>query len=179
MEDDNVSIRLKHFMTVSELTPSVFADNCGIPRPTLSQLLNGRNKKISDVLVGMIHKAYPRLSVLWLLFGEGEMLVSEVSRDTSVMSGPEDFEFSLEFGGENSKFADGYTRNPEFSKENTVSMRGKRPYDSYMSDVYGSKNGDFLVKNRASVSEKPRSVVRITVFYDDNSYETFEPSERK
>jgi len=179
MEEDNVSIRLKHFMTVSGLTPSVFADNCGIPRPTLSQLLNGRNKKISDVLVGMIHKAYPRLSVLWLLFGEGEMLTPEVLKEASGMMGVKDEEFSFESGDENSKFTDGHTRNSEFSKENVVPKRNNPPYDSYMSDVYGAKNEDFFVKNRASFSEKPRSVVRITVFYDDNSYETFEPSERR
>ena len=75
MDDSNVAIRLKVFIDSQGLSHSQFADECGIPRPSLSQILSGRNKKISDVIVGQIHKAYPELSVLWLLFGEGAMLV--------------------------------------------------------------------------------------------------------
>lgn len=40
--------------------------------------MSGRNKKISDVLVGAIHKRFPELSVYWLLFGEGPMLKSDI-----------------------------------------------------------------------------------------------------
>lgn len=73
MEDQNVAIRLKGFIESEGLSHSQFADRCGIPRPSLSQILSGRNKKISDVIIGQIHKAYPELSILWLLFGEGSM----------------------------------------------------------------------------------------------------------
>lgn len=73
MDNDNVAIRLKGFIDSEGLSYSQFADKCGIPRPSLSQILSGRNKKISDVIIGQIHRAFPALSVLWLLFGEGSM----------------------------------------------------------------------------------------------------------
>ncbi len=76
MEDANVAIRLKGFIDSQGLTHSQFSDKCGIPRPSLSQILSGRNKKVSDVIIGQIHRAFPQLSVLWLLFGEGPMLTS-------------------------------------------------------------------------------------------------------
>lgn len=79
MEEDNVAIRLKGFIQALGVTNSQFADKCGIPRPSLSQLLGGRNKKISDVIVGQIHQAYPEMNVLWLLFGEGAMMVGSNS----------------------------------------------------------------------------------------------------
>ena len=60
-------------MDNQQIAISQFADNCQIPRPTMSQILNGRNKKISDELISKIHAAYPELSILWLMFGEGEM----------------------------------------------------------------------------------------------------------
>ena len=83
MNEDNVAIRLKGFIEQSGLTYSQFADKCGIPRPSLSQIISGRNKKISDVIVGQIHQAFPELSVLWLLFGEGSMIAkSEPCEDT-------------------------------------------------------------------------------------------------
>lgn len=65
--------RLKFFLETHQIAISQFADTCRIPRPTLSQILSGRNKKISDELITKIHNAYPELSVLWLMFGEGEM----------------------------------------------------------------------------------------------------------
>ena len=65
--------RLKLFMDINKIAISQFADTCNIPRPTMSQILNGRNKKISDELISKIHIAYPHLSVLWLMFGEGDM----------------------------------------------------------------------------------------------------------
>ena len=65
--------RLKQFIDTHEIPVTQFADNCRIPRPTLSQLLNGRNKKVSDEVISKIHQAYPNLSVLWLMFGEGNM----------------------------------------------------------------------------------------------------------
>lgn len=69
--------RLKFFMENRDITISQFADTCMIPRPTMSQILNGRNKKISDELISKIHVAFPELSVLWLMFGEGEMLINK------------------------------------------------------------------------------------------------------
>lgn len=59
--------RLKLFMDSESIGSTQFADACKIPRPTLSQILSGRNKKISDEVISKIHEAYPRLSVLWLL----------------------------------------------------------------------------------------------------------------
>lgn len=60
-------------MDSGKITISQFADTCGIPRPTMSQLMNGRNKRISDEVINKIHNGYPSLSIMWLMFGEGEM----------------------------------------------------------------------------------------------------------
>ena len=70
----DIVTRLKMFLDQTGISNSQFADTCEIPRPTLSQLLNGRNKKVSDEVIGKIHRAYPTLNVMWLMFGDGEML---------------------------------------------------------------------------------------------------------
>ena len=67
--------RLKKFLEHAGISNSQFADTCVIPRPTLSQLLNGRNKKVSDEVIAKIHRAYPTLNIMWLLFGDGEMIM--------------------------------------------------------------------------------------------------------
>ena len=73
----DVVSRLKYFMDSSGLTISQFADTCNIPRPTMSQLISGRNKRISNEIFDKIHNGFPNLSILWLMFGEGQMLVYE------------------------------------------------------------------------------------------------------
>ena len=72
--------RLKFFLHHNGITNSTFADTCDIPRPTLSQLLKGRNKKVSDELISKIHSAYPTLNIMWLMFGDGEMIVSGLKK---------------------------------------------------------------------------------------------------
>lgn len=67
--------RLRQFMTSLGLTNSQFADRADIARPTLSQILNGRNKKISNELIEKLHNVFPQLNILWLLFGDGPMLL--------------------------------------------------------------------------------------------------------
>ncbi|MCM1153010.1 MAG: hypothetical protein NC328_05100 [Muribaculum sp.] len=79
MKEENVATRLKLFIEFKGISSSQFADQSQIPRPSLSQFLTGRNKKISDLFISQIHNAYPELNVLWLLFGEGSMLNSSES----------------------------------------------------------------------------------------------------
>ncbi|MDE6179447.1 MAG: hypothetical protein K2F86_09795 [Duncaniella sp.] len=67
--------RLKLYLDSRQISVTQFADECRIPRPTASQLLAGRNKKVSDEIIGKIHQCYPEVSVVWLMFGEGEMLI--------------------------------------------------------------------------------------------------------
>ena len=65
--------RLRQFIATTGLSNSQFADKAGIPRPTLSQLLHGRNKSISDQLLRKLDETFPELNLMWLLFGRGEM----------------------------------------------------------------------------------------------------------
>lgn len=68
--------RLNEFVRFSGLTSSQFADEIGVPRPSFSQILNGRNKKISNELIEKIHHVFPTLNIMWLLFGEGTMNIN-------------------------------------------------------------------------------------------------------
>lgn len=85
----DIATRLRQFMTAKNIASSQFADSADIPRPTLSQLLNGRNKKISNELIAKIHEAFPSLNVLWLMFGEGQMEVNPNTRFSEPQIRPE------------------------------------------------------------------------------------------
>ncbi len=66
----DIIARLNEFVSQHKLSPSQFADLLGIPRPSASQILSGRNKKISNEFLGKLHQAFPDLDLMWLMFGE-------------------------------------------------------------------------------------------------------------
>ena len=177
----DIVTRIKLFMSALNIANSQFADTCRIPRPTISQILNGRNKKISDELIGKIHEAYPQLSVLWLMFGEGEMFTDsnikisepkigdnvdfdkrETSVDESIM-GRLDFETpNVESNPENFaiKNLSNNAKNIEYTEteQKTIATKVVEPHTQIAINTASSKR-----------------VIEIRVFYNDNSYEIFVP----
>lgn len=71
----DINSRIRTFIEAMNLTSSQAADQAGIPRPSFSQILTGRNRKISNEVIAQLHQAFPTLNVLWLLFGQGDMLL--------------------------------------------------------------------------------------------------------
>lgn len=172
MEEQSVAIRLKGFIDSQGLTYSQFADQCGIPRPSLSQLLSGRNKKISDVLVGQIHKEFPKLSVLWLLFGEGHMEVPDasLSSDTGSEHGTTE-----KFGDVNHVFRPDGKLDLEFENVSALNTPRNSPQIPDPKLIESEKLVVALQKQIEKMKQNPRKVSQITVYYDDSTFETFYP----
>lgn len=174
--------RLKAFIEKKGLSYSQFADMCGIPRPSLSQFVTGRNKKISDIMVGQIHNMFPELSIVWLLFGEGEM------ENTSKTSGE-----SEQYAPAGSLFDDNLFSVEEKSPsdEKKIVFSGNRAVGGEISQGNRLKNGsegsqitDISVdklRNKIKdlqgqiekMNKNPRKVKRIIVYYDDSTFEEF------
>ena len=195
MNEENVANRLKVFMEESGLSISQFADACGIARPSLSQLLTGRNKKINNIVLGQIHEAYPSLSVSWLLFGEGCMIVDEGKDDGMVgclAHGQDELGHVDTVSGHHvmgnriDNCDNSASENPElrtigrggdeFSKENVLN------YDTNASQNIINKNLNLTMRIHeleaqiSKMKKNPRRVVQVTIYYDDSTFETFIPS---
>ena len=167
--------RLKRFLEQNGISNSQFADTCEIPRPTLSQLLNGRNKKVSDEVISKIHSAYPALNIMWLMFGDGEMFVSHGANSSgngaaqNLSKTPQNG--NLFFGSN-----DG---------DALVSKSARQPSTISFDDDTSSKTGGALALSNAlqsmaqkgvNTSPSPgRRIVNIMIFYDDNSFEQIVP----
>lgn len=187
---ESLNVRLKVFMDYTGLNNSQFADKLGVPRPSFSQIITGRNKKVSDIILAQIHKAFPELNIMWLMFGEGEMLAScsnvaketKIKEQTNTPALPSGYDLAwAEFGekennGQNPDFVEGYTSANENGREIGAisSNSGLKMADiAQLSAEISSKINEEIKSN---LEKKTRRVVRITVFYDDNSYETFAPT---
>lgn len=204
MTGSSVSFRLKVFIESLGLNNSQFADECSIPRPTLSQILSGRNKKISDVIIGQIHQSYPALSISWLLFGEGPMLTNgnnrECASDSSVNELSERVDnttafFQSDFGN-SSLLSHVHGETDTFTPEETI-LPDYRPEDRNFSDLRALKDYERRIKElenetlslRSSnlslqtkideMSKNPRKVSHITIYYDDSTFDTLYPSTKQ
>lgn len=93
----DISERLKIYINTTGLTYAQFADRAGISRPTLSQILSGRNKSVNDIFLRKLIEAFPLLNPSWLLIGRGEMqfdvnsqisepLNSNISQETTLQT---------------------------------------------------------------------------------------------
>lgn len=194
----DIVARLKEFINYLAIPVTQFADNCKIPRPSLSQLLNGRNKKVSDEFIGKIHEAYPQLSVLWLMFGEGTMLFSSNTKTSEPQTTPHlDFSFPETTAKESITstidFESDYTE-PEAEKTADLSAPIAQTIDRADSPSSPGKSIDMTTQTESddvpsrnnapspTISFNPtggKSIVNIIVYYSDNSFESFVPSSNR
>lgn len=164
MEEASVASRIKAIIEALGISDSQFADSCSISRPTLSLLLSGKNKKISDIMLGQIHQAFPSVSILWLLFGEGEMFRSEESSSDL---------HSID--SENELFKE----NPRKDDEQ-LNLVNLKQLENIIQDVVNKSFEAFKPSVENSVlkiceSSVTKKVSEITIYYDDSTFETFVP----
>lgn len=68
--------RLYLYLEFKSLTAYAFERACGIANGYLKKQYNGKGSVGSDILE-KIHQHYPDLNMLWLLAGDGEMIIRD------------------------------------------------------------------------------------------------------
>lgn len=164
MEDSPVALRIKSIINSLGLSDSQFADRCAISRPTLSLLLAGKNKKISDVMLSQIHEAFPEVSILWLLFGEGDMFKKENPIEIPSNSASENSKLSTNGADEDEQL-------------NLVNLKQLENIIQSIVNKSFESSQDNLEKLVLKISQPDvlRKASKITVYYDDSTFETFIP----
>lgn len=176
--------RLISFRDYTGLTNSQFADRAGIPRPTLSQFLNGRNKRLSDDLTTKLHEAYPDLNILWLLFGEGSMTAVDETPAISDQIGQNSSDTPLQEVE--------YKNDAETPLVYNSTNQSQQTAQKAQNEVLFGRNESHDILNTAISQHIPLTNVQtphpiiptdpakriqsIMVFYSDNSYEIFSPA---
>ena len=171
--------RLKLFLEQNGIGNSQFADTCDIPRPTISQLLNGRNKKVSDEVISKIHIAYPTLNIMWLMFGDGNMFVDGATLSDAPAQGQDlskTPQQSVLFKGA------GQVENSAKRSPSTISFGTEMPSagntGSALSDAIQNiaKSVGGTSSPASQAGNRGRRIVSIMIFYDDNSFESITPA---
>lgn len=183
--------RLKQYLDSRQISITQFADECGIPRPTGSQLLAGRNKKVSDEIISKIHAAYPDLNIVWLMFGEGDMVtgtnieISEPqnSRISSVaqpqQTDSQTLDFEIDFNENSPQNSSEKIQAPAPATDSPATFTFASPADSPVPPTPGTRTVETpATPDEDSITLTPgkgKRVTGIVVYYDDCTYESFIP----
>lgn len=187
--------RLNRFVKQSGRSSSQFADEVGIPRPSFSQILNGRNRKISNEVIEKIHTHFPELNILWLLFGDGDMVIDNKSvlpyesleylgknvvepslfeTDHPVRTKPVDTQESST--KPSSKTKDKATEEIKQNTEaNDVEKLDADQNASDLKNVLPNHLSEILRKDHP-IESNSKTITAIMVYYDDNTYDIFRTS---
>ncbi len=187
----DIVTRLKLFLKENGIGNAQFADTCAIPRPTVSQLLNGRNKKVSDEIISKIHNGYPKLNIMWLMFGDGGMFVPNANSSSAPypasadradgqaapQAAPQESvihqQTSISFGEPDDE--EPYAPAPAaFPSSRPLKMAQDTSLSAALANLAQAASNGTRV-NAASESADGRRIVNIMVFYSDNSFESFVP----
>lgn len=70
MGSKEISNRIAEVINENEMTATSFADKIGVPRSSISHILNGRNKPSLDFVM-KVCDTFDDIDIYWLLYGKG------------------------------------------------------------------------------------------------------------
>ena len=153
-----VKDRIKLLMDSVKMSQQEFAKVLGITPGSLSGILNERTRPTNNHTLA-IHKAFPNISINWLLFGEGEMYKDVLQEEhQEINEGPESSTSLFEHEGNSSQALNLFSRDVRNDNVNNVDFTEPQRADS-----------PIIIK---------RCVKEIRIFYDDGTYESFVSSEK-
>lgn len=147
--------RLQQFLSAENLSQSQFADSIGVARASISHILNGRNKPGFDFILNM-SRHFPTLNIEWLITGKGRMYKDSASPSAQQKARQEDMTLFNEPEPDNSP-----AQAPDFGLFEREIPENELP----------KPKAELEVKSSLSPIHKQRSISRIIVFYDDNTFE--------
>lgn len=163
------------------LSQQNFAAQLGVAPATISSIFTGRTNP-TNKHVQAIHKAFPEVNTNWLMFGEGEMMLSldglnaenGIEGEGNASSAGVSSEVSL-FGEDLSggTFGTAVSGAGQNSAAMSGNSRGLRRDGGVLSPQYGG-----ILETANLIDKKPRKIKEIRVFYDDGTFEVFSPSSK-
>lgn len=156
--------RIRKIMETLQISQQEFAQQLEISPASLSSIFTGRTNPTNNH-VQAVHRAFPDISVNWLLFGEGNMY-----ENTSLMAS----------GNDNDSVANTNAYVP-LTEEKTEGVQASLFETMGAGTLVSPPQGGYNSVRNASVDsvkiidKKKRSIKEIRVFFDDGTYESFVP----
>jgi transcriptional regulator with XRE-family HTH domain len=147
--------RLFQLLEKEKISSAEFADRIGVQRSNVSHILNGRNNP-GFSFIQKVMEAFPKVNPRWLITGEGAM-------ESSAPVGFLPIEKNLFSSTEK-------TTNESFTKVNKSTEQLLEPR------IDSSDNLPFRGKIKPERGSK--NITRVLLFYDDNTFDDFSPTDK-
>lgn len=141
-----MNTRLKQFLAAENITQSQFADTINVVRASVSHVLSGRNNPGYD-FIKAIMTAYPALSMEWLILGRGKMYRES---PTDAVTAPPEPDFP-----------------PIYHEPDLFENLDKQDENIPVVEVVPTVSQTTV----PSPVVKQRKVVKVTIFFDDGTYQ--------
>lgn len=141
-----MNTRLKQFLAAENITQSQFADTINVVRASVSHVLSGRNNPGYD-FIKAIMTAYPALSLEWLILGRGKMYRES---PTDAVTAPPEPDFP-----------------PIYHEPDLFENLDKQDENIPVVEVVPTVSQTTV----PSPVVKQRKVVKVTIFFDDGTYQ--------
>lgn len=142
--------RLQQFLSAENISQAQFADTIDVARASVSHVLAGRNKPGYD-FIKSISDHYPKLSMEWLINGKGKMYKDNSTvPPVSAAPAPE--------------------KNYDDDLFSSLEEEKSPATDEIQPKIMSLTETKDLNKTTQVVNNK-RSILKIVVFYDDNTYQ--------
>ena len=176
-------------MEMHDEIQQTFSAKLGISPATLSSIFKGRTRPTSN-LVETIHRHYPEISVSWLMFGEGDMFTTPNGVDNNGTSDSDKGTAGQSQTNQTETHNDGSLETVEVDnrvqKQSTgVPTRVARQEPAtqtieasgqVMPQLTPQMVELLLAKNQ---DRRQRQIKEVRIFFDDDTYEVFSPSNKK
>lgn len=154
--------RVESIINDEGLTQAEFSELTGIKTSTLNHVIKGRNN-ISPMVMYQILSAFPIYNEEWIRNGQGERTkdISSTS-STSVASGE-----ALSYDKlSQSSFV-------ESNPERTLFSANSEPLRNNTTELNQDNSTSTAINKQTVIPKVKRSITKIIVYYDDNTFETF------
>ncbi len=153
--------RLEMVINEEGMKSSQFAEEIGIKTPTLSHILNGRNNPSLDVMQRVLNR-FNYINPEWLILGRGEM-------------------YSQKKESTETSFFDDLATNERKTESYRLNVPKNQPNEREENRDLTPQN-EKLTENSHNfqpIVTKQKKMVKIIVYYDDNSFEELLPTTKK
>ena len=188
--------RIRQVMEWTNMSQQEFAEKLQISPASLSSVFSGRTRPTS-LYISAIHREFPQISVNWLMFGEGQMLLpktesltsptdlfnqptQEVAEGTNSKTPHVDAALSAN-GSANQSSAENLLdiTTPGSSNRHRRTRLTDRVQPSAEVPTPDMSTLEALREMTNSFDKQERRITEIRVFYDNGTYESYFPSETK
>ena len=179
--------RIRSVMNYSGLSQQDFAARLCISAASMSSILTGRSQPTNKHVMG-IHNAFPEINVNWLMFGEGDMIVGDSTKNAADGSSSEDG-LGLGFDDPTASDAPGGAQSSTDVALSLFPDEQSQPLSpqsvEHKAAAYGSRRQTAVARQQPSTGinainfdKEERRIKEIRVFYTNGTYESFVPSNR-